>query len=88
MEKQLEKTREEREMYIEKEDGWKYEGEWLKGSDKMNEGKVREGYGIFLNKSGNCIYEGYWKNSKRAYKGREIWLGYGAYDGEFEDNMK
>ena len=54
----------------------------------MNEGKVREGYGIFLNKGGNCIYEGYWKNSKRAYKGREIWLGYGAYDGEFEDNMK
>ena len=66
-EKQLDKTREERELHTEK-DGWEYEGEWLKGK------AVREGFGIFLNKGKDCIYEGYWKNSKRSCKGREIWL--------------
>ena len=75
----MDKTREERELYTEK-DGWEYEGEWL--VDKT----VREGFGIFLNKGKDCMYEGYWTNGRRACKGREIWLSVGVYDGEFEDN--
>ena len=81
MQKKNDKTREERELHAEK-DGWKYEGEWLK--DKQ----VREGYGICVNRNGDVLYGGYWKGDKRHFKGREIWLNYGTYEGEFEENKK
>ena len=87
------KIRQEKELVMSnpEKDGWKYEGEWLKGK------AIREGYGICVNRGhysedpnvkDDVLYEGYFKNDKRHWKGREILHGVGIYEGEYEDNRK
>ena len=47
------------------EDGYKYEGEWLRGKN------IKQGKGIEVGPMGT-IYEGYYVNNKRYGRGRLI----------------
>ena len=70
--------REQRPMVV-LENGARYEGEWLLGS------QVRQGRGIQVWPDGS-MYEGYWQDNKANGKGRLIHADGDVYDGHWKDD--
>ena len=63
------------------ENGAKYEGEWLNGTD------TRDGRGIQIWLDGSR-YEGYWKDDLQHGMGKEIWTDNSMYEGLYQDGKK
>lgn len=61
------------------ENGAKYQGEWIKGSE------VRQGKGIQIWSDGSK-YEGWWQNNKANGKGRLIHADGDVFEGEWKDD--
>lgn len=61
------------------ENGAKYQGEWIKGTE------VRQGKGIQIWSDGSK-YEGWWKNNKANGKGRLIHADGDVFEGQWKDD--